>query len=122
MVHDYDDDIIELTDVVTEDSSQEDQEIIELTQVAPDPEETIPDASSIPEESIMEEPVSPLPEKEPASPSLDRETFEAVLEKIIEKKFSETIEKILFEVMERVIKREIEDIKAGLKKDLDDIG
>ena len=54
--------------------------------------------------------------------SLDRGDIEAVLEKFIEKKFSEIIEKILFEVTEKVVKREIEDIKAALKKDLDDIG
>ena len=111
MVQNYDDDVIELTEVVTEESSPKDQEIIELTQEAPDPEALLPDDVSFPQKddgNIM--------------PSLDRGDIEAVLEKLIERKFSATIEKILFEVMEKVIKREIEDIKAGLKKDLDDIG
>jgi len=110
MVQDYDD-VIELTEVVTEESSPKDQEIIELTQEAPDPETLLSDDVSFPSK-----------EGENIMPSLDRADIEALLEKIIEKKFSATIEKILFEVMEKVIKREIEDIKAGLKKDLDDIG
>jgi len=111
MVQDYDDDIIELTDMVTEDSSPKDKAVIELTQQASDPEALLSDDVSLGRkdgENIM--------------PSLDRDDIEAVLEKLIEKKFSEKIEKILFEVTEKVVKREIEDIKAGLKKDLDDIG
>lgn len=111
MVQDYDDDIIELTEVFTEESSPKDQDVIELTQESPGPEALVPEDVSLARkdgDNIM--------------PSLDREEFEAVLEKLIEKKFSGIIEKILFEVMEKVIKREIEDIKAGLKKDLDDIG
>ena len=43
MVQDYDDDIIELTEVVTEASSPKDREIIELRQEGPDPETLIPD-------------------------------------------------------------------------------
>jgi len=106
MVQDYDDDIIELTDVVAGESSQDDEDVIELTQ-----------------ESHDADGISLSPENgEDSVPPLDQSDIEAVLEKIIEKKFSEIIEKILFEVTEKVIKREIEDIKAGLKKDLDDIG
>ncbi|EIM65247.1 hypothetical protein [Desulfobacter postgatei] len=113
MVQDYDDDddVIELIDVVSEESSPEDQEIIELTQEA-----------SAPEALLSDDVVLPLKEGENIMPLLDRIDIEALLEKLIEKKFSATIEKILFEVMEKVIKREIEEIKAGLKKDLDDIG
>jgi|SRR6056297_161309 len=110
MVQDYDDDIIELTEVFTEESSPQDQDVIELTQEAPD------------SEALLSEDVSLAREDgENIMPSLDRGDLEAVLEKVIEKKFSGIIEKILFEVMEKVINREIEDIKAGLKKDLDDI-
>lgn len=111
MVQDYDDDIIELTEVFTEESSPKDQEIIELTQESSDPEALVPEDVSLARK-----------DGENLMPSLDRGDLEAVLEKLIEKKFSGIIEKILFEVMEKVIKREIEDIKAGLKKDLDDIG
>ena len=110
MVQDYDD-VIELTDVVTEESSPKDQDVIELTQQASDPDALLADDVSLGQndgENIMA--------------SLDRVDIEAALEKFIEKKFSGIIEKILFEVTEKVIKREIEDIKAGLKKDLDDIG
>lgn len=111
MVQDYDDDIIELTEVVTEESSPKDQEIIELTEKTHDPEALLSDDVSL-----------ALGDNENIITSLGRGDIEAALEKFIEKKFSETIEKILFEVMEKVIKREIEDIKAGLQKDLDDIG
>ena len=111
MVQDYDDDIIELTDMAIEESSPKDQAVIELTQQASDPEALPSDDLSLDQkdgDNIMT--------------SLDRGDIEAVLEKFIEKKFSEIIEKILFEVTEKVVKREIEDIKAALKKDLDDIG
>nr|WP_320014696.1 hypothetical protein [uncultured Desulfobacter sp.] len=111
MVQDYDDDIIELTEVFTEESSPKDQDVIELAQEALDSEALLPEDVSL-----------ALKDGENIMPSLDRSDLEAVLEKFIEKKFSGIIEKILFEVMEKVIKREIEDIKAGLKKDLDDIG
>ena len=111
MVQDYDDDIIELTDVVAGESSQDDEDVIELTQESHDAEALPGDGISLSQK-----------DDEDIVPSVDQSDIEAVLEKIIEKKFSEIIEKILFEVTEKVIKREIEDIKAGLKKDLDDIG
>lgn len=111
MVQDYDDDIIELTDVVADESSRNDEDVIELTQESHDGE-------GLPGNGIS------LSQKDGENniASLEQGDLEAVLEKLIEKKFSEIIEKILFEVTEKVIKREIEDIKAGLKKDLDDIG
>ena len=109
--YDYDDDVIELTEVVTEESSPQMQETIELSQQDPEPgdlfSQDVPLAMENSEESM---------------PELEQHDLEAALEKVIEKKFSETIEKILFEVMEKVIKKEIEEIKAGLQKDLDDIG
>ncbi|MCG8551546.1 MAG: hypothetical protein MI799_14195 [Desulfobacterales bacterium] len=111
MVQDYDDDIIELTDVVTEESSTEEQDVIELTEQPSDAKAAVSDDISLGRKN-----------SEDTVPSLDQGDMEAVLEKLIEKKFSEIIEKILFEVTEKVIKREIDDIKAGLKKDLDDIG
>nr|WP_321398073.1 hypothetical protein [uncultured Desulfobacter sp.] len=110
MVHDYDD-IIELTDVVVDESSQNDEDVIELTQESHDGEALSSNGSTLSRK-----------EGEDTMPPVGQSDIEAVLEKIIEKKFSGIIEKILFEVTEKVIKREIEDIKAGLKKDLDDIG
>nr|WP_320192840.1 hypothetical protein [uncultured Desulfobacter sp.] len=111
MVQDNEDDIIELTEVATEESTPKEQDIIELTEQPSDTEAALCDEISLERK-----------DSENAEPSLDQSDIEAVLEKLIEKKFSEIIEKILFEVTEKVIKREIEDIKAGLKKDLDDIG
>lgn len=111
MVQDYED-IIELTEVATEEeSSLKEPDIIELTE---QPSDT--------EAALVEDISSDRKDSENTEPSLEQSDIEAVLEKLIEKKFSEIIEKILFEVTEKVIKREIEDIKAGLKKDLDDIG
>lgn len=112
MVQDYDyDDIIELTDVITEESSPKEQDVIELTR------------QDLGREVLHSDDIlSGRTDGENTALSLDQATIEAVLEKIIEKKFAGIIEKILFEVTEKVIKREIEDIKAGLKKDLDDIG
>ena len=114
MVQEHDD-IIELTDVVTDGSSEEDdQEIIELTEIHTEDFETAGEvqAAESPEGEtgdVLEMPVG-------------REDLEAALERVIERKFSETIETILFEVTEKVIQKEIADIKAALQKDLDDIG
>ncbi|WDP93052.1 MAG: hypothetical protein HUN04_26385 [Desulfobacter sp.] len=149
------DDIIELTDLVTDASSpEEDQEIIELTDMAPldeteQGEADQPDFEALeiegggedveigPEEELSldgdagtdetsETPVpAPAPDEQISGEDLSalkREDIEAALERVIEKKFSQTIETILFEVMEKVIQKEIVDIKAGLQKDLDDIG
>ena len=102
------DDIIELTDVVAGSSEEENQEVIELTQIhTEDTEQAL---------------VSPKDPVEATEARVLREDFEAALERVIEKKFSESIETILFEVTEKVVQKEITDIKAALQKDLDDIG
>lgn len=89
------DGIIELTDVIEEDREDAtDQEPVALTDIA---------AGDLGQEVTSEK-------------------LEAALENVIEKKFSGHIEKILFEVMEKVIEKEIADIRQRLKKDLDDIG
>ncbi len=110
MVQDHDDDIIELTEVFTGESSPKDQEVIELTQEAVELKEPLSDDVSLTRN-----------DDEHIRPSLDWKEIEAALEKIIEKKFSGGIEKIFFEVLEKVIKQELEDIKSKLKKDLDDM-
>ncbi len=111
MVQDKDDEIIELTQVVGQDSSMEtDQEVIELTEIEPDVDMAIDDPE--PQGASLEEKLG----------EITQDQLEDALERIIEKKFSKTIEKILFEVMEKVIQKEIRDIKEGLLKDLDDIG
>jgi hypothetical protein len=53
---------------------------------------------------------------------ITQEQVEAALERVIENKFADKIEAILFEKMEKVIEREIADIKESLQKDLDQIG
>jgi citrate lyase gamma subunit len=53
---------------------------------------------------------------------LSEEQVQAALERLIEKKFGDRVESILFEVLERVIEREIAGIKESLQKDLDHIG
>lgn len=133
MVQDKDD-IIDLTDRVADGSSQEeDQDIIELTQVAPG-DGGDKNGQTSPDPVVLED-VEIGPEEELSLDSdsgntaaatdiadVRGEEIEAALERLIEKKFSQTIETILFEVTEKVIQREIADIKASLQKDLDDIG
>lgn len=54
--------------------------------------------------------------------SVSQEQLEAALERVIEKKFADKIENILFEVMEKVIEKEITEIRDCLQKDLNEIG
>ncbi len=58
----------------------------------------------------------------PMTENISSEQVETALERVIEKKFAQKIESILFEVMERVIEKEIAEIRATLQKDLDNIG
>lgn len=126
MADSNDDEIIELTQVAEDTLSEEAEDVIDLTQVA----ETEPEAL------VLEDALTPEPASEEAAdteeassgetgasdmPALGRKELEAAIERVIERKFSQQIEQILFEVTETVIKREIADIKAGLQKDLDDI-
>ena len=104
-----DDQIIELTDIVDDvDAVSEDEmaddDIIELTDIDAAPDD--------PEEGTV------LPDEG----SVSQEQIEVALERIIEKKFSEKIDVILFDVMERVISREIREIRENLQKDLNQIG
>lgn len=99
-----DDEIIELTQVVEENLSDgPDQEVIELSNISSQ------EGGSGMDESVME-------------PAFTREQMDAALERVIEKKFAGKIEKILFEVMEKVIEKEIADIRERLQKDLDQLG
>lgn len=73
----------------------------------------------------VEEPEPELPDDKlisDAGPVISSDQIEAALERVIEKKFAQKIESILFEVMERVIEKEIMEIKETLQKDLDNIG
>ncbi len=126
MVQDNDDDIIELTQVVGEESSEDaDQEIIELTDIDTgldaSGEEDLPDEMMVAGPGEADE-TDVIPMDDADVPDVTQTQLEDALERVIEKKFSKTIEKILFEVMEKVIQKEIAEIKEALQKDLDDIG
>ncbi len=59
---------------------------------------------------------------DPESPfALTLEQVEAALEKVIEKQFADKIQTILFQVVEKVIEKEITEIRESLQKDLDQI-
>ena len=104
-----DDQIIELTDIVDDvdpvsDDEMPDDDIIELIDIDTAPHDS--DGHKI----------------KPDEPAVTQQQVEAALERIIEKKFSEKIDVILFDVMERVISREIREIRENLQKDLDQNG
>lgn len=112
-----DDGIIELTQVVGENSSASSQDMIELSDVAQ--EETIENdldldlglgSDSDSGSSILS-----------LESSITQERVDAALERVIEKKFAKKIERNLLEVMEKVLEREIVDIRERLKSNLDEI-
>jgi len=127
---DVEDDIIELTDAAEEDSTdfdlgvatQERQEIdedLELDAGVSGDESLEFESEDHTEEIIAESVDSPVPFSDL---KVEPEQIEAALERVIEKKFADKIETILFAVMEKVIDKEITEIKESLQKDLDDIG
>jgi hypothetical protein len=113
-----DDPIIELTDVV------EDGEDTELS-LSEDifSEDDIPDENPI---ELMDEDDFNDIEKAVAVDEISvpdeiyvsDEKIETALERVIEKKFAEKIEPLLFETMERVILKEIQKIKNTLLQDM----
>jgi hypothetical protein len=122
-----DDGIIELTQVVSEDSSEgTDQEVIELLDMDTQQEETREDDLGLdfdPGADKIDDSVL-FDESDVASgieSSITQEQLDAALERVIEKKFSNKIEKILFEVIEKVLEKEVLDIRQRLQKDLDEI-
>jgi len=123
---DSNDDIIELTQVVEEDALQEDHNILELTQLAEDQDDMLElenaAGAALPEK--LQESAAAAVSPDQTGPDLSgftKEQLDAAIERVVEKKFSRQIEQILFEVTEKVIKREIAEIKAGLQRDLDHI-
>ena len=110
-----DEQIIELTDIVDNmDAASEDalpdDDIIELTDI-----DEASDEPGVADGLDVEEAL-------PDNAAVSQQQMEAALERVIEKKFSEKIDVILFEVMERVISKEIKEIRENLQKDLDQIG
>nr|NJM01850.1 hypothetical protein [Desulfobacula sp.] len=130
--------IIELTDIVMDEPDFGlDDTIIELTDIAENPgmdlnldivkvdaDEGIEDFDLGLESEEKPEPAPKDPGPDPESalsfaPTLEQ--VEAALEKVIEKQFADKIETILFQVIEKVIEREITGIRESLQKDLDQI-
>jgi hypothetical protein len=117
-----DDQIIELTEVVDEASgvtdTSSDEKIIELTDI--DTEAVDAEIDGVTAADAWGE--KPLAEDAlPIAASISMEQLEAALEKVIERMFAEKIEPMMFDVMERVIRGEVEKIKQVLQKDLDQI-
>ncbi|MCP3900000.1 MAG: hypothetical protein GY707_09840 [Desulfobacteraceae bacterium] len=52
---------------------------------------------------------------------VEPEKIEAAIEKIVQEKFSDNIESVLFGIMEKVMEKEIAEVKKNLQNDLDDI-
>jgi fumarylacetoacetate (FAA) hydrolase family protein len=118
------DNMIELMDIVFDapDSGTTD-DIIELTEIVKKQEMNI-DLDSIEMESSREKEDADQNRCHDFTASVDltSEQIEAALEKVIEKQFAGKIQTILFQVMEKVIEREITGIRESLQKDLDQIG
>ncbi|WP_413909865.1 hypothetical protein [Desulfobacula sp.] len=139
-------DIIELTDIVgVEKSPLIQEDIIELTDIVED-QSAAPDLDSVMEEGFnsgenlelkddiyfkegleleMNDPVDEVPVESIAVTesgmdlSVSQEQLETALERVIEKRFADKIDILLIEGMEKVIKKEINEIKERLQKDLD---
>jgi hypothetical protein len=138
-----DDSIIELTEVVEDGEDVEDtlsDDILSENEILDDSPfeltdmDDFSDADMDFEEAGMENPAGDMLSKEA---SVSEETFdfgetsdadeisvsekqiEAALERVIEKKFAEKIEPLIFDTVERVILQEIKKIKAALLEDVD---
>ena len=149
IVGDFKSNIIELTDMVSEDSSKEKPAIIELEKVVtpmegPDKDAISPDVKikkigSEPEKTaapaidiekikdiVKEEVDAKLADsqedEEPAiEVAVEPEQIEEAIGKIVQEKFSNDIESVIFGIMEKVIEKEIDEVKKNFQKDLDDI-
>ena len=138
-----DDSIIELTEVVEDGEDVEDtlsddilseNEILDYSPFELTDMDDFSDADMDFEEARMENPARDMLSKEA---SVSEETFdfgetsdtdeipvsekqiEAALERVIEKKFAEKIEPLIFDTVERVILQEIKKIKTALLEDMD---
>ncbi|MBU1195235.1 MAG: hypothetical protein KKE62_15960 [Proteobacteria bacterium] len=147
-VIELDDPVIELTDIVKEDTASEpDLALDDVEGDSLDFGDDFSMEDEFAEESVTESDVIGLPddepeemleemlEEDPADPAsvvsapvvnapapemnFGAEDIEAALERVIEKKFAGRMETLLFEVMEKVIEKEILQIKSRLLKDLD---
>ncbi len=102
-----DDDIIELTDIVEDDSmAGSEDDIIELVEI-------------VDSQKDDSEPDMTAPAVEQPLPDVSPEALETALERVIEKKFGEKIDGMILQVMENVIEQEINQIKDRLKNEFD---
>jgi len=131
------DDFIELTDIVQPEQAEFDLDIV--TEDTSESEESMDfeedpgfdDDGSLTEglELELETSVDSGGEDNPAlntqmAPEqiqISQEQVESALERVIEKKFADKIESILFEVMEKAIEKELASINERLQKDVDQI-
>ncbi|MCG8638454.1 MAG: hypothetical protein MI862_01900 [Desulfobacterales bacterium] len=128
-----DDEVIELTDIVTEDSvSGEEEEIIELTEIVEPPDASAESAAlelesaREPDEPFMGESEDALPQVEPVTAaehveqiSIRPEELDAALERFIEKRFADRFDTLMTDVINQVIEERIDQVKERLKKALD---
>jgi hypothetical protein len=140
-----DEEIVELADIVEQEKDPSTEDIIELTDIVEDQSAEL-DLDSIKEDSFeakenleleddisfkeeleleIDDPVDevalePSVVTEPATElSVTQEQLEAALERVIEKKFADKIDRLLMDGMEKAIKKEIVEIKERLLKDFD---
>lgn len=97
------------------------EEIIELTDMVMDEPDFFAEDKIIELTDIVKNEGTDLNPEFSSSFDLTLEQLEAALEKVIEKQFADKIQAILFQVVERVIEREITGIRESLQKDLDQI-
>ncbi len=97
------------------------EEIIELTDMVMDSPDALAEDKIIELTDIVKNDATDINPEFPSSFDLTSEQLEAALEKVIEKQFADKIQAILFQVVERVIEREITGIRESLQKDLDQI-
>ena len=97
------------------------EEIIELTDMVMDEPDFFAEDKIIELTDIVKNEGADLNTEFPQSFALTSEQVEAALEKVIERQFADKIQTILFQVVERVIEREITGIRESLQKDLDQI-
>ncbi|MFO7990605.1 MAG: hypothetical protein ACQEQ5_07930 [Thermodesulfobacteriota bacterium] len=119
-----DDPIIELTDVVEDGEDMEQTLSDDIFSDDEMPDENLVELMDVDDFNEIEDIEKAVAAGEISAPdeiSVSDEKIETALERVIEKKFAEKIEPLLFETMERVILQEIQKIKTTLLKDMDRI-
>lgn len=133
-----DDDIIELVDVARGSSDDEDDNIIELVNVVAESkdvateEEDVIDLVNIVENSVSEDRLDDRPDfietdlsgsdtKGLLEQSPSEDQIEALIEKVIEKRYAEKIDKLFSQVIGNVLSRQMDDIKKKILNALKDV-